>query len=88
MEDSYCIAIIKKGLEMGREIGRKERFIEDEIIRSKKRIFSCLSIRFSSVPCDIQDSVNSYSDLTALDSLFQRSLDCKSLDEFRENFVR
>ncbi|MDR2761596.1 MAG: hypothetical protein LBB88_03235, partial [Planctomycetaceae bacterium] len=93
MADSLVITLLKQGLDQGRVEGRKEGREEGreegEIIRSKKNILSCLSKRFKHpVPRDIQDSVNSYSDLIALESLFQRSLDSDSLDEFREYLVR
>ncbi|MDR2171526.1 MAG: hypothetical protein LBP59_15395, partial [Planctomycetaceae bacterium] len=55
----------------------------------KKNILTCLSKRFNKrVPRDIQVSVNSYSDLVALDSLFEMALDCASFDDFREYLVR
>ncbi|MDR2762226.1 MAG: hypothetical protein LBB88_06445 [Planctomycetaceae bacterium] len=81
MADSIVQALIRQGLQQGREEGREEEL--------KKFIPMCLGKRFNSfVPRDIQDSVNSYSDLIALESLLQRAWDCESIDEFREYLVR
>ncbi|MDR2169417.1 MAG: Rpn family recombination-promoting nuclease/putative transposase [Planctomycetaceae bacterium] len=77
MAESMAFTLLKQGYIQGKEEEGKNYIIE------------CLSRRFKiSVPQDIQDSVNSYSDLTAIKSLFQRALDCESIDEFREYLVR
>jgi hypothetical protein len=89
MADSIAQVLIKQGLQKGQEIGLTKGRVLGREEELKKFIFMCLGKRFNSfVPCDIQDSVNSYSDLIALESLLQRAWDCESIDEFREYLVR
>ncbi|MDR2171527.1 MAG: hypothetical protein LBP59_15400 [Planctomycetaceae bacterium] len=81
MAVSMLQSLTKQGYKKGRQEEREEL--------QKKHILTCLRNRFNKrVPRDIQVSVNSYSDLVALDSLFERALDCESLDEFREYLVK
>jgi hypothetical protein len=42
-------------------------------------LLTVLQNRFKRVPKSVQDKIHSYTDLTALDSLLQAALDCKSL---------
>jgi hypothetical protein len=96
MADSIAHALIKQGIEKGIDIGIEkgidigiEKGREEGSMGIKKNILMYLSKRFNCfVPRDIQGSVNSYSDLIALESLFQRALDSESIDEFREYLVR
>jgi flagellar biosynthesis/type III secretory pathway protein FliH len=80
---------IEKGIDIGIEKGREEGREEGQEKELKKNILMCLGKRFKClVPRDIQSSVNSYSDLIALESLLQRAWDSESMDEFREYLVR
>jgi hypothetical protein len=75
----------KRGEERGIRIGE-----ERTVLRVKKDVvLTCLSTRFKrEVPSDIRESVESYSDAVALDSLFQSALTCKSFSEFKKDLVR
>jgi hypothetical protein len=83
----------KRGEERGIRIG-EERGVrigaELAALRVKKDVvLTCLSTRFKrAVPSDIRESVESYSDAVALDSLFQSALTCKSFSEFKKDLVR
>jgi hypothetical protein len=67
-------------IEEGKTEGKAEGKAED--------IIMCLRTRFKKpVPQDICDSVNAYSDLTALDSLLQCAIVCESLEDFRQNLI-
>ncbi|MDR2171438.1 MAG: hypothetical protein LBP59_14945, partial [Planctomycetaceae bacterium] len=80
MATSMLQSLTKQGYKKG---------ISEGVEKIKNHILTCLSKRFNKrVPRDIQVSVNSYSDLLALDSLFERALDCESFDEFREYLAR
>ena len=55
------------------------------IIKGKKdAVLDFLEGRFGKVPKTIRNSVNSYSDLTALQSLSVLAGSCKTLDEFKD----
>jgi predicted transposase YdaD len=51
----------------------------------KETILDILEVRFGKVPKAISNTVNSYSDLTALQSLSVFAKTCVSLDEFKES---
>ena len=55
-----------------------------EVKGKKDSILDVLKGRFGKVPGTICDTVNSYSDLTALTSLVIFAGTCKSLDEFKD----
>jgi hypothetical protein len=55
-----------------------------EVKGEKNAILRFLGGRFGNVPKTITDTVNSYSDLTALQSLSVLAGSCKSLDEFKD----
>ena len=57
---------------------------EGELKGKKDSILDFLSARFGKVPKEIQDTVNSYSDLTALQSLSILAGTCESLDDFKD----
>jgi hypothetical protein len=81
MTETAAYTFIKQGYEQGIEQGA--------FTKTKEHVIKCLSKRFNvPVPHDIQDSINSYTDLIALDSLFSQALDCESLDDFRSYLVR
>jgi hypothetical protein len=71
----------KRGIKIGAE--RAALQIKKEVV------LTCLSTRFKrAVPSDIRESVESYSDAIALNSLFQSALTCQSFDEFKKDLVR
>jgi hypothetical protein len=51
-------------------------------------VITVLKTRLGSVPSDVQESIKSYSDLTALEPLLQSAVTCGSINEFRQNLVR
>jgi predicted transposase YdaD len=77
---------LAEGTVKGKLEGKLEGEARGEVIGE---IFTTLKIRFHRpVPQDIRDSVRSYSDLTALNSLAQSAESCESLDDFRSYLVR
>ena len=58
--------------------------IKGKVEGKKETILDILKDRFGKVPKTISDTVNSYSDLTALRSLAVFAGSCKSLDEFKD----
>jgi predicted transposase YdaD len=58
--------------------------VKGKVEGKKEAILDVLESRFGKVPKTIRDTVNSYSDLTALKSLVVFAGSCKSLDEFKE----
>ena len=64
----------------GKVLGRVEGRVEGE----KDAILRFLKTRFGKIPKTISDTVNSYSDLTALQSLSAHAWACQSLDEFED----
>jgi predicted transposase YdaD len=63
---------------------RLEGKVEGKVEGKKETILDVLKGRFGKVPKTISDTVNSYSDLTALKSLAVFAGSCESLDEFKE----
>jgi hypothetical protein len=68
-----------KGELKGKLEGKTEKAIQD--------VLRLLTNRFHKVPESISHTVNSYTDLTALDSLFDRACVCKTLAEFEQDLV-
>jgi hypothetical protein len=70
----------------------EELFVQGEKEGEKKgRILVILKIlnkRFKKVPKSIVESVNSYTDSIALDSLAELALDCETLAEFERELAR
>ena len=62
----------------------QEWCLEGEVKGKKDAVLDFLKGRFGEVPKTIRDTVNSYSDLTALQSLSVFAGSCKSLDEFED----
>jgi hypothetical protein len=60
--------------------------IQGKIEGKKETILGVLEVRFGKVPKAISNTVNSYSDLTALQSLSVFAKTCASLDEFKDSF--
>jgi len=58
--------------------------VQGKVEGEKGAILRFLKARFGKVPKSISDAVNSYSDLTALQSLSSLAGTCKSLDEFKD----
>jgi hypothetical protein len=70
----------------------QELLLEGEAIGEakgeKRAILTVLNTRFGKVPQGIVKSVNSYTDLVALESLTVLATRCKSLDDFKESVCR
>ncbi|MDR3197851.1 MAG: Rpn family recombination-promoting nuclease/putative transposase, partial [Planctomycetaceae bacterium] len=66
--------LLLKGVKKGVKKGKIESKTQD--------VLKILDKRFKKIPNSIVQSVNSYTDLIALDSLFELALDCKTLAEF------
>ncbi|MDR2345852.1 MAG: DUF4351 domain-containing protein [Planctomycetaceae bacterium] len=59
--------------------------IQEGIQKGKTQdILKILNKRFKSVPDSVVQSLNSYTDIIALDSLFELALDCENLTEFEQ----
>jgi hypothetical protein len=71
---------IKEGIKEGKTKGKKE----GEIRGKAQSILKILDKRFKKIPRSISQSVNSYTDSIALDSLVELALDCKTLTEFKQ----
>ena len=63
---------------------RLEGEAKGKIQGKKDTILNFLKGRFGKVPKPISDTVNSYNDSTALDSLSVLAGSCKTLDEFKD----
>ncbi|MDR2169418.1 MAG: hypothetical protein LBP59_04680, partial [Planctomycetaceae bacterium] len=81
MKETMAFRLMKQGYIQGKKEGKKEGYKEGYIQGYneeckkivKKNIIIILKRFHKRVPKDIQNSVNSYSDLIALESLFQRA---------------
>ncbi|MDR3198169.1 MAG: Rpn family recombination-promoting nuclease/putative transposase [Planctomycetaceae bacterium] len=71
----------------GKLEGKLEGEIEGETRKSIQSVLKLLNKRFDKIPESISKVVNSYKDLTALDLLFDRACECKTLAEFEQNLV-
>ncbi|MDR1925775.1 MAG: hypothetical protein LBQ66_15520 [Planctomycetaceae bacterium] len=79
----------KRGIKIGEELGKELGIKIGAERATKDMILTCLSTRFKrAVPSDIRESVESYSDAVALNSLFQSALTCQSFSEFKKDLVR
>jgi hypothetical protein len=77
-----------RGEERGIALG-EVRGEERGIIRGKANaVISVLRTRFQTIPKTVQESIQSYTDLTALDSLLEAAVTCESIKDFRQNLVR
>jgi hypothetical protein len=65
----------------------EEFLLEGEKKNKIQYILKTLNKRFKKVPKSISQSVNSYTDLIALDSLFELALDCETLADFERELV-
>jgi hypothetical protein len=81
--------------EEAREEGREQGIAEGEAraearerTKAQRDVLRVLELRFKSVPAGIRKSVESYTDLIALDSLLQTAVECQSVKEFNEALVR
>jgi hypothetical protein len=59
-----------------------------ERVKAQQAVLRVLEARFKSVPVSIKKSVESYTDIIALDSLLQTAAVCESVGEFQETLVR
>ena len=76
MAETIQKGIIQEGIEIGEGRGR--------ITEKINAIQKLLRFRFSQIPNEIADDLNSRTDLIALDSLFEVAFQCKSIDEFAD----
>ncbi|MDR2115715.1 MAG: DUF4351 domain-containing protein [Planctomycetaceae bacterium] len=76
-----------KGKKKGKIEGKKKGKIEGKIEGKVQDILKILNKRFRKIPKSVSQSLNSYTDLIALDSLFELALDCKTLAEFERELV-
>ncbi|MDR2704432.1 MAG: hypothetical protein LBC02_01510 [Planctomycetaceae bacterium] len=65
----------------------EELFTQGEKKGKTQDVLKILTKRFKYVPESISQSVNSYTDLIALDSLFELAMDCETLAEFERELV-
>jgi hypothetical protein len=70
---------IKRGIMRGIEKSESKTKIQ--------LILKALSIRFNSVPASMEKAVKSYKYTFALDSLFEKALVCKTLQEFKKHLT-
>jgi hypothetical protein len=59
-----------------------------ERAKAQQAVLRVLKARFKNVPTSIRKSVETYTDLIALDSLLQHAAVCQSVKEFKEALVR
>jgi hypothetical protein len=78
---------IRKGIRKGEKQGRIEGKVEGRVEGKIQAVLKVIDKRFKKVPKSISQSVNSYTDLIALDSLFELALDCKTLEEFKRGLA-
>jgi hypothetical protein len=67
---------------------RAEGEAKGEVRGRIKDVLRILNKKFKKVPESILQSVNSYTDEIALDSLFESALDCETLEEFKRELVK
>jgi hypothetical protein len=83
---------VNRGIALGEVRGEERGIVRGEergIIRGKANaVITVLFARFQSVPKTIQDSIKSYTDLIALDSLLEAAATCENIKDFRQNLVR
>ncbi|MDR1141810.1 MAG: Rpn family recombination-promoting nuclease/putative transposase [Planctomycetaceae bacterium] len=77
--EKMVVSTLEKHFVKGEKKGRIEGKIQD--------ILKILDKRFGKVPESISQSINSYTDSIALDSLFELALDCETLAEFERELV-
>ncbi|MDR0610236.1 MAG: DUF4351 domain-containing protein [Planctomycetaceae bacterium] len=67
--------------------GKLEGKLEGKIEGKIEGVLRLLNNRFHKIPESVSHTVNSYTDLTVLDSLFDRAYECETLAEFEEYLV-
>ncbi|MDR3111249.1 MAG: hypothetical protein LBU65_16395, partial [Planctomycetaceae bacterium] len=65
----------------------EEAFAKGEVRAKAESVLSFLKFRFKKVPQNIEKTVLSYTDLTALESLIQCAAVCSSIEEFEGSLV-
>jgi hypothetical protein len=65
----------------------EELFLKGKTESKIQAVLKVLNKRFKKVPRSVSQSVNSYTDLIALDSLFELALDCETLAEFERELA-
>jgi hypothetical protein len=86
MEELYTNGKLEGRLE-GKLEGKLEGELKGETKKAIQSVLRLLNKRFHKVPESISHTVNSYTDLIVLDSLFDRAWECKTLAEFEQDLV-
>lgn len=71
-----------------REEAREEGKEEGERTKAQQSVLRVLEFRFKKIAPSVRKSVESYTDLIALDSLLQTAVECQSVKEFKDFLVR
>jgi hypothetical protein len=77
----------EEGREEGIAEGREEGKEQGERVKARQAVLRVLELRFKSIPMSIRKSIESYTDLIALDSLLQAAVECQSVEQFKESLV-
>jgi hypothetical protein len=78
----------ERGMQIGEERGMQIGEERGAIRGKREAVIRCLSIRFQNpIPHDINEKLESYSDLGVFDFLFQFAMTCESLDDFRKRLI-
>ncbi|GHT31599.1 hypothetical protein FACS1894214_3060 [Planctomycetales bacterium] len=68
--------------------GKAEGQAEGETKGKVEAVLEVLQSRFKTVPKNVQNSIRSYTDLTALRSLLVSAATCQTINEFKEHLVK
>ncbi|MDR3196676.1 MAG: Rpn family recombination-promoting nuclease/putative transposase [Planctomycetaceae bacterium] len=68
--------------------GKIEGKLEGKLEGKIEMVLKLLNNRFIKIPESVSRTVHSYTDVVALDSLFERALECKTLEEFEQDLVQ
>ncbi|MDR0611311.1 MAG: hypothetical protein LBG58_14475 [Planctomycetaceae bacterium] len=77
----------KEGMKEGKREGIKEGKKEGKKDGTIQSVLKILDKRFKKIPHSISQSVNSYTDPVALDSLLELAIDCETLAEFERELA-
>ena len=80
--DTWMTEGYKKGFAQGFALGFAIGSGRGQVLAYKKIIIQILQMRFGNVSSEIEDRINSMSDVTALESLFNTAKNCASLEDF------
>ncbi|MDR2704431.1 MAG: Rpn family recombination-promoting nuclease/putative transposase [Planctomycetaceae bacterium] len=85
--EKMVVSTLEELFTQGKVEGKVEGKEEGKIESRVQDVLKILTKRFKYVPVSISQSVNSYTDLIALDSLFELAMDCETLAEFERELV-